>query len=49
MPTGPSPRCSLACTKVVQFMADHEVPANVGISLPPYTAVGGYRHLNLFH
>lgn len=48
MPTNPSRTCFMPCTKVVQFITDHEVPANVGISMPPYTAVDGYRHLNLF-
>jgi hypothetical protein len=40
--------CNPACTRVVKFMTDHEVPAGVGISLPPYTSVDGYRHLNVF-
>jgi hypothetical protein len=38
----------MPCTKVVQFMTDREIPANVGISLPPYTKVDGYRHINIF-
>jgi len=29
-------------------MTDHEVPANVGISLPPYTSIDGYRYINIF-
>jgi len=29
-------------------MTDHEVPPNVGISLPPYTSIDGYRYINLF-
>lgn len=40
--------CNPACTKVVKFMTDQEVPPSVGISLPPYTGIDGYRHLNLF-
>jgi hypothetical protein len=48
MPGTPSRTCSMPCTKVVKFMTDHEVPANVGISLPPYTEVDGYQHINIF-
>jgi hypothetical protein len=40
--------CNPACTKVVKFMTDHEVPPSVGISLPPYTSIDGYRHINIF-
>lgn len=40
--------CNPACTKVIRFMTDQEVPPSVGISLPPYTGIDGYRHLNLF-
>jgi len=40
--------CHLACTEVVKFLTDHDVPANSGISLPPYTSVDGYRYLNIF-
>jgi hypothetical protein len=40
--------CSLACTKIVKFMTDHELAPNMGISLPPYTNVNGYRHINIF-
>ncbi len=40
--------CLYACTKVVKFMTDHEVPPNVGISLPPYTNIDGYRYINVF-
>ena len=28
-------------------MTDHVVPANVGVSLPPYTEVDGYRYINI--
>jgi hypothetical protein len=48
MPQIPARTCSMPCTKVVKFMTDHEVGANVGISLPPYTEVEGYRHINIF-
>ena len=40
--------CNPACTQVVKFLTDHQVPANVGISLPPYTSVDGYRYINIF-
>ncbi len=40
--------CMLACTKVVKFMTDHEIPANIGISIPPYTEIDGYRYINIF-
>lgn len=40
--------CNPACTRIVKFMTDHEVPASVGISLPPYTGIDGYRYINLF-
>jgi len=40
--------CGAPCTKVVKFMTDREIGPNVGISLPPYKKVDGYRHLNLF-
>ena len=44
----PARPCSHPCTKIVKFMTDHDVPANGGISLPPYTPVDGYRHINVF-
>lgn len=40
--------CSFACTKVVKLVENHAVPANVGISLPPYTNIDGYRFINIF-
>lgn len=40
--------CNPACTKVVRFMTDRSVPAGIGISLPPYTGIDGYRHINIF-
>jgi hypothetical protein len=43
--TGP---CNPACTSVVKFMTDHELPPSVGISLPPYTKIDGYRYINIF-
>ena len=44
---GPGP-CNPSCTRIVRFMTDHAVPPNIGISLPPYTAVDGFRHINVF-
>ena len=40
--------CNPACTAVVRFMTDKNVPPNVGISIPGYKPVDGYRHLNVF-
>ena len=40
--------CNPACTKVVKLMTDQELPPSVGISLPPYTNIDGYRHVHLF-
>lgn len=40
--------CNPACTKVIQFMTDRALPPSVGISIPPYTEIDGYRHINLF-
>ena len=40
--------CNPACTKIVKFMTDRELPPSVGISLPPYTSIEGYRHINIF-
>lgn len=40
--------CNPACTKILKFLTDHDLPPSVGISLPPYSSIDGYRHLNLF-
>lgn len=40
--------CNPPCTQVIKFMTDREVPAGIGISLPPYTGIDGYRHINIF-
>lgn len=40
--------CNPACTQVIQFMTDRELPPSVGISVPPYTEIDGFRHINLF-
>lgn len=40
--------CSHPCTEVIELLTDHEVPANTGISVPPYTEIDGYRHVNIF-
>jgi hypothetical protein len=29
-------------------MTDHDLPASIGISLPPYTSVDGYRYINIY-
>ena len=40
--------CAPACTKIIKFITDHSVAANLGISIPPYTKIAGYRHINIF-
>jgi hypothetical protein len=40
--------CNPACTKVIRFLTDVDVPPSVGISKGPYTEVDGYRHINIF-
>jgi hypothetical protein len=40
--------CNPACTTIVRFMTDDKLPASVGINLPPYTSIDGYRHINIF-
>lgn len=40
--------CNPACTKIVRLLTDHEVPPNVGISMPPYTNIDRYRYINIF-
>ena len=40
--------CNPACTNIIKFMTDHDVPASVGISLPPYSDINGYRYINIF-
>jgi hypothetical protein len=40
--------CSSACTKTIKFLTDHELPPSIGISLPPYKRINGYRHINVF-
>ena len=40
--------CNMACTKVIKFLNEKEVPPNVGISVPPYSQIDGYRHINIF-
>ena len=41
-------KCNPACTKVIKFYTDKEIPANTGISQPPYNSVDGYRYINIF-
>jgi len=40
--------CAPACTRIIKFMTDHSIAANLGISIPPYTKITGYRHINIF-
>lgn len=40
--------CVNPCTKIIKFMTDREVPPSTAISIPPYTNVEGYRHINIF-
>ena len=40
--------CNPACTRIVKFITDIEVPPNTGISLPPYQKVDRYRFINIF-
>lgn len=46
-PAAPGP-CNPACSKSIHFLNDHEVAPGIGISVPPYTNVDGYRHINIF-
>jgi len=41
-------RCDHPCTDVIELLTDHEVPANVGIRVPPLTPVDGFRHVHLY-
>lgn len=40
--------CNPACTEIVKFMTDYDLPPSVGISLPPFAKVDGYRYINIF-
>jgi hypothetical protein len=40
--------CNPACTKILKFLTDHDLPPSIGISVPPYSSIDGYRHLNLY-
>jgi hypothetical protein len=40
--------CNPACTKVLTFLTDFEVPPSIGISTGSYSEVDGYRHINIF-
>lgn len=39
--------CSFPCTRAHNCLKDHEVPANVGISIGPFERVHGYRQINI--
>lgn len=40
--------CNPACSRVIKFMTDHEMSGNIGISIPPYKKIDGYRFINIF-
>jgi hypothetical protein len=40
--------CNPACTKVIPFYTDHDLPPSVGISTGTYTGIDGYRYINVF-
>jgi hypothetical protein len=40
--------CNPACTRILKFMTKRTVPANTGISIPPYDKIDGFRHVNIF-
>ena len=40
--------CNPACSKVIEFMNNHDLPPSIGISIPPYTSIDGYRYINIF-
>lgn len=40
--------CNPACTSIVKFMTNRVLSPSVGISLPPYTKIDGYRYINVF-
>ena len=48
LPNVTRPPCFKPCTKTIKFMTDKQVDPNIGISLPPYTKVDGYKHINIF-
>ena len=39
--------CSHPCTKIIKFMTNRSVPANTGISIPPYQSCDGYSFINI--
>lgn len=45
--SNPGP-CNPACTNTIKFMTDAALPPGAGISIPPYSDIGGYRHINIF-
>lgn len=47
-PTATTGPCNPACTRIVRFMTDHELPPSIGINLPPYTNIDGFRHINVY-
>jgi hypothetical protein len=39
--------CSFPCTRAHNCLTDHEVPANIGVSIGPFERVHGYRQINI--
>ncbi len=40
--------CNPACSQVVKFLTDQEVPASTGINVGWYKSLDGFRYLNVF-
>ena len=39
--------CSHPCTRIIKFMTNRSIPANTGISLPPYQNCDGFSFINI--
>lgn len=46
--SSPTSECSFPCTKVLKLIEDRTVEANMGISIPPYKKVDGYRYIHIY-
>lgn len=42
------PPCQELCTQVIAFMEGNVIPANTGISIPPYHNIDGFRYINIY-
>jgi hypothetical protein len=42
------PPCFQPCTRVLEIMASHEIPASKGITSGGYISIDGYRFINIF-